>query len=46
VKKWRVTDPKILFAKNQEVDFLALKCKTTPVLPKLAGASAKFKIYL
>jgi hypothetical protein len=24
-------DPKMIFAKNQEVKFLALKCKTTPV---------------
>jgi hypothetical protein len=46
VKKWHVADPKMFFAKNQEVDFLALKCKITPILAKSAGACAKFKIYL
>jgi hypothetical protein len=46
VKKQRVKDPKIFFAKNQEVKFLALKCKTTPVPAKPAGACAKFRIYL
>jgi hypothetical protein len=46
VKKWCVEDPKIIFSENQEVAFLALKCKTTPVPPKSARACAKFKIYL
>jgi hypothetical protein len=46
VKKWHVADPKIIFAKNQEVYFLALKCKTTPVPAKSAGTCTKFKKYL
>jgi hypothetical protein len=46
VKKWCVADPKMIFAKNQEVYFLALKCKTTPVPTKSAGTCAKFKKYL
>jgi hypothetical protein len=46
VKKWGVVDPKMIFTKNQEVNFLALKCKTAPVPAKLAGACAKFRIYL
>jgi hypothetical protein len=46
VKKWYVADPKIIFAKNQEVYFLALKCKTTPVPAKSAGTCIKFKKYL
>jgi hypothetical protein len=36
----------MIVAKTQEVDFLAIKCKTTPVPAKSAGACAKFKIYL
>jgi hypothetical protein len=43
LKKWRIANPKMIFAKNQEVYFLALKCKTTPVLAKLAETCAKFK---
>jgi hypothetical protein len=43
VKKWRIANPKMIFAKNQEVYFLALKCKTTPVLAKSAETYAKFK---
>jgi hypothetical protein len=39
-------DPKMIFAKKQEVKFLALKCKTTPVPAKSVGACAKFRIYL
>jgi hypothetical protein len=46
VKKWHVADPKMIFAKNQEVYFLALKCKTTPVPTKSAGTCTKFKKYL
>jgi hypothetical protein len=47
VKKWSVADPKmIFFAKNQELYFLALKCKTTPILAKSAGTCTKFKKYL
>jgi hypothetical protein len=33
----------MIFAKNQEVYFLALKCKTTPVPAKSAETCAKFK---
>jgi hypothetical protein len=33
----------MIFAKNQEVYFLALKCKTTSVPPKSVGTCAKFK---
>jgi hypothetical protein len=36
----------MIFAKNQEVYFLPLKCKTTPLPAKLAGTCAKFRIYL
>jgi hypothetical protein len=37
----------MIFAKKKlEADFLALKCKTTSVLAKSAGACGKFKIYL
>jgi hypothetical protein len=39
-------DPKIIFAKNQEVHFLVLKCKTTPVAAKSAGICTKVKKYL
>jgi hypothetical protein len=46
VKKWYIADPKIIFAKNQEVYFLALKCKTIPVSAKSAGTCTKFKKYL
>jgi hypothetical protein len=46
VKKRHVADPKMIFAKNQEVYFLALKCKTTPVPTKSAGTCTKFKKYL
>jgi hypothetical protein len=45
VKKWRPANPKMIVAKNQEVDFLAIKCKTAPVLAKSAGVCTKFKIY-
>jgi hypothetical protein len=37
---------KMIFAKNQEVYFLALKCKTTPVPAKSVGTCTKFKKYL
>jgi hypothetical protein len=43
VKKWCIANPKMIFAKNQEVYFLALKCKTTPVPTKSAETCAKFK---
>jgi hypothetical protein len=33
----------MIFAKNQEVYFLALKCKTTPVPAKSAETCTKFK---
>jgi hypothetical protein len=46
MKKWCVTDPKIIFAKNQELVLLPLKCKPTPLLAKTKGACAKSKIYL
>jgi hypothetical protein len=46
VKKWHVVDPKIIFSKNQEVNFLALKCKTAPVPAKPARACKFFGIYL
>jgi hypothetical protein len=46
VKKWHVVDPKMTFGKNQEVYFLALKCKTTPVPAKSAETCTKFKKYL
>jgi hypothetical protein len=46
VKKWHVADPKMIFAKNQEVYFLALMCKTTPVPTKSAGTCTKFKKYI
>jgi hypothetical protein len=46
VKKWHVADPKMIFAKIQEVEFLALKCKTTSVPTKSARACAKFRIHL
>jgi hypothetical protein len=46
VKKWCVADPKIIFAKNQELVLLALKCKPASVLEKLAGACTKFKRYI
>jgi hypothetical protein len=36
-------DPKMIFAKNQEVNFLALKCKTAPVPAKPVGACAKLE---
>jgi hypothetical protein len=36
----------MIFVKNQEVYFLALKCKTTPVPAKSAGTCTKFKKYL
>jgi hypothetical protein len=36
----------MIFAKNQEVKFLALKIKNTPVPAKSAGACAKFRIHL
>jgi hypothetical protein len=36
----------MIFAKNQEVYFLALKCRTTPVPAKLAATCKKFKKYL
>jgi hypothetical protein len=43
VKKWRIVNPKMIFAKNQEVYFLAIKYKTIPVPTKSAGTCAKFK---
>jgi hypothetical protein len=43
VKKWRIANPKMIFAKNQEVYFLALKCKTTPVPAKSTEIYVKFK---
>jgi hypothetical protein len=43
VKKLRIANPKMIFAKNQEVYFLALKCKTTLVRAKSAETCAKFK---
>jgi hypothetical protein len=46
VKKWHVADPRMIFAKNQEVYFLALNCKTTPVPAKSARTCTKFKKYL
>jgi hypothetical protein len=46
VKKWHVADPKMIFTKNQEVYFLALKCKTTHVPAKSVGTCEKFKKYL
>jgi hypothetical protein len=46
VKIWHVADTKITSAKNQEVEFLAVKCKITPVLVKSAGACANFGIHL
>jgi hypothetical protein len=46
VKKWYIADPKMIFAKIQEIYFLALKCKTTPVPPKSVGTCTKFKKYL
>jgi hypothetical protein len=33
----------MIFAKNQEVYYLALKCKTTPVASKSTGTCAKLK---
>jgi hypothetical protein len=36
----------MIFTKNLEVYFLALKCKTTHVPAKSAGTCAKFKKYL
>jgi hypothetical protein len=36
----------MIFIKNQEVYFLALKCKTTPVPSKSVGTCTKFKKYL
>jgi hypothetical protein len=36
----------MIFTNNQEVYFLALKCKTTPIPTKSAGTCAKFKKYL
>jgi hypothetical protein len=39
-------DQKMIFVKNQEVYFLALKCKTNPVPAKSAGTCTKFKKYL
>jgi hypothetical protein len=45
VKKWHIADPKMIFVKNQEVYFLALKCKTTSVPAKSAGTCTKFKKY-
>jgi hypothetical protein len=36
-------DPKMIFAKNQEVYFLALKYKTTPVPANSAGTCTKLK---
>jgi hypothetical protein len=41
-----IVDPKMIFAKNQELVLLPLKCKTTPIQAKSAGAWAKSKIYL
>jgi hypothetical protein len=46
VKKWHVAAPNIIFAKNQELVLLPLKCKTIPVPAKSAGAFTKSKIYL
>jgi hypothetical protein len=46
VNKWYILDPKMIFAKNQEVYFLALKYKTTPVPTKSAATCTKFKKYL
>jgi hypothetical protein len=39
IQKW-------FLQKNQEVYFLPLKCKTTPLPAKLAGTCANFRIYL
>jgi hypothetical protein len=46
VKKWHVADPKMIFAKNQEVEFFALKCKATPVPAKSEEACVNFRIRL
>jgi hypothetical protein len=46
LKKLHIANPKMIFAKNKEVYFLALKCKTTPVPAKLVGTCTKFKKYL
>jgi hypothetical protein len=43
VKKWRIANPKMIFAKNQDVYFLALKCKFTPFPAKSAETCAKSK---
>jgi hypothetical protein len=43
VKKWRIANPKMIFANNQEVYFLALKFKSTPVPAKSAETCAKSK---
>jgi hypothetical protein len=41
VNKWHIVDPKMIFAKNQELILLELKGKPTPVPMKSAGACAK-----
>jgi hypothetical protein len=46
VKKWHAADPKLIFIKNHEVYFLALKSKTTPIPVKSAGTCTKLKKYL
>jgi hypothetical protein len=46
VKKWCVVDPKLIFAKNQDLLLLALKSKPTPVPAKSAGDCAQSKNYL
>jgi hypothetical protein len=39
-------DPKMIFSKNQERVILPLECKHTLFPAELAGACAKFRIYL
>jgi hypothetical protein len=41
VKKWRVADPNMIFAKNQELVLLALKFKPIPVPTKSVRTCAK-----
>jgi hypothetical protein len=45
VKKWRVSDSKMIFSKNQELVVLLLKCKPTPVPAKSTIVCTKSKIY-
>jgi hypothetical protein len=37
-------DPKMIFAKKEEVKFLALKCKTTPVPTKVIATDIRGKV--